>query len=123
MTTPAKRAPRAVAKYDHLVPISELGPAILRAIKREPQSADALAQRTGYSIPAVRLRLETLEKERKIHRVRKGARKTGGYCYIWHFGASAENVAPAQENPQYIPTNRRDDLVSALFGFVRREAA
>lgn len=133
MTTPTERK----------VPIEQLLSAIEETLKTGPRLVDQLARELGYSACAVRPRLDQLEREHRAHRVRVKRESSQGLCYLWHHGqvpgaVVTSPIALAQELPRadlrvLVPFqpivrtwpafNRRDLLVSALFGPAGQAAA
>lgn len=115
------------------LPIEQLTPELARLLAESPRVVRELTKLTGYSEPAVRIRLEFLESEGHAHRTARGTlhRGKGGY-YLWHAGAAPSVVTVVKPIPvsklsqktvtEYPPNHRRDDLVEALFGPGRKEA-
>lgn len=126
MTIPSKRK----------VPIAQLPAAIEEALKLGPRLVDSLGLELGYSNFTIRRRLEELENEQRVYRVRIKSELGQGVCYLWHHGlAPGAKLIPkillGQELPRVeergsVPFqaivrswpafNGRDPLVAALFG-------
>jgi hypothetical protein len=102
-----------------------------------PRRADQLAQETGYSLAATRLRLDRLLEGGRVHRAKANLDQPR-WQYLWLPGpapASAPAAASAgaeeadvDDDPfvprqatvrSYPPVGRRDPLVAALFGTAR----
>jgi hypothetical protein len=131
MTVPSKRK----------VPIAQLPAAIEEALKLGPRLVDPLAIELGYSTFTIRRRLEELENEQRVHRVRVKSELGQGVCYLWHHGlapgakliphillgyelprADQRVSVPFQHVVRIWPAfNGRDPLVTALFGTRRVE--
>jgi hypothetical protein len=132
MTAPSKRK----------VPIGQLPAAIEEALKLGPRLVDPLGVELGYSTFTIRRRLEELENEQRVYRVRIKSELGQGVCYLWHHGlAPGAKLIPrillGQELPRIeergsVPFQAivrswpafsgRDPLVAALFGPARAEA-
>jgi hypothetical protein len=124
-----------VTKPRNLVPIEQLTPEIERLLAGSPRVVRELAALTGYSEPAVRIRLEFLLAERRAHRISKGVQGRGkGGFFLWHPGpAPAMADTPRPRHPtsglnqktltEYQIHARRDELVEALFGKPAKAAA
>lgn len=132
MTIPSKRK----------VPIAQLPAAIEEALKLGPRLVDPLGLELGYSNFTIRRRLEELENEQRVYRVRIKSELGQGVCYLWHHGlAPGSKLIPkillGQELPRVeergsVPFQAivrswpafsgRDPLVAALFGPARAEA-
>lgn len=126
MTGPAK----------HRVPIEQLLLAIEETLKAAPRLVDQLAFELGYTVSAVRPRLEQLEREHRAHRVRVKREHSQGLCHQWRHGPApgvvhAPVIALAQALPRaelrvLVPFQAivrswpafrcRDPMVAALFG-------
>jgi hypothetical protein len=126
MTIPSKRK----------VPITQLSAAIEEALKLGPRLVDPLANELGYSAYALRRRLEQLENEQRVYRVRVKSELGQGVCYHWHHGLAPGTslippIALSQELPpadQRVTTPSQaivsswptfsgsDPMVAALFG-------
>lgn len=133
MTIPSKR------KF----PIAQLPAAIEEALKLGPRLVDPLALELGYSTFSVRRRLEELENEQRVHRVRVKSELGQGFCYRWHHGLAPGSalippIALGQELPpadQRVTTPSQaivrswptfsgsDPMVAALFGRVPQAGA
>lgn len=118
------------------VPVEQLQVAIVDLLKTGPHVIDAIARELGYSVSAVRLRLEQLQLENRAHRRRIKFEDWSGVCYAWYHGAALDAAIPpaateAQvvlrpEDRGIVPNQRsmrtypaitqRDPLVAALFG-------
>lgn len=148
MTT-TTRAPRT--HLPHAVPVANLEQAILDLIQQKgPAAISDIGDALSYSHDAIRKRLLTLEQAASVHRVRQTISRSGRGClrYLWKFGpfvpaygldsapktrVATQLRAKAGEGPtlptrqvitrDYPTINRRDPLVSALFGPARQEAA
>jgi len=121
---------------DNKVPIGQLLGAIESVLATGPRTIGSLAQELGYSVVAVRARLEQLELEQRAHRVKVPINSFSGFAFQWRHGAAANDACPslavlAQLRPgladqgvvpfqstvrTYPAVNRRDPLVAALFG-------
>ncbi len=128
---------------DKRVPIAQLPMAIEHVLAGGPRTIGEIARALGYSVVAVRARLEQLEIDERAHRVRTPINAWAGYAYMWHLGAAAgaevlpcavhaqtrptlaeHGVVPCQSTVRTYPAiNRRDPLVAALFGPARQAAA
>jgi hypothetical protein len=133
MTIPSKR------KF----PIAQLPAAIEEALKLGPRFVDPLALELGYSTFTVRRRLEELENEQRVHRVRVKSELGQGVCYRWHHGLAPGSalippIALGQELPpadQRVTTPSQaivrswptfsgsDPMVAALFGRIPQAGA
>lgn len=144
MTAPEPQADRPrMRAQDRRVPIEQLLPAIEQVLKSGPRVIDQIAREVGYSVGAVRSRLQQLELENRAHRRRVIFENWSGICYHWYHGAAVDamvvpQAASVQEalGPEqqavvpfqctvrtYPAINRRDPLVAALFGPMRQAAA
>jgi hypothetical protein len=132
MTIPSKRK----------VPIAQLPAAIEEALKLGPRLVDPLGIELGYSNFTIRRRLEELENEQRVYRVRIKSELGQGVCYLWHYGLAPgakpiPQILLGQELPRVeergsVPFQAivrswpafsgRDPLVAALFGPARAEA-
>ena len=121
---------------DKKVPISQLLAAVEGVLETGPRTIGAIAQELGYSVVAVRARLEQLELEQRAHRVKVPINSFSGFAFQWRHGAAANDACPppaalAQQRPgladqgvvpfqstvrTFPAINRRDPLVAALFG-------
>jgi len=121
---------------DKRVPIGQLLTAVEDVLRNGPRTIGALAQELGYSVVAVRARLEQLELEQRAHRVKVPINSFSGFAFQWHHGAAAndacsspavlaqqrpgpadQGAVPFQSTVRTFPAiNRRDPLVAALFG-------
>lgn len=120
---------------DQRVPIEQLIVAIEDVLKAGPRVTDELARELGYSVSALRPRLEQLALENRAHRRRVEFEHWSGVCYRWHYGAAVDALVvpdhpivgrPSAETRAAVPfqstvraypaINRRDPLVAALFG-------
>lgn len=122
---------------DRKVPLDELLTAIEAVLAAGPRGCDAIARELGYSVSAVRIRLEQLELEQRAHRRQTAIKGWQGLAYLWCFGpadgaaletgqALVPQGAPNREQQAIVPfqstvrtypaINRRDPLVAALFG-------
>jgi predicted ArsR family transcriptional regulator len=105
-------------------------------LKVAPRSNDELRRLTGYSRCGIRKHLDRMEADGLIHRRRLEIDRAAGFLHMWHLGPSTgeEQVSeqsepriirgamPRQKTVQvYPPINRRDDLVTALFGPAHKE--
>ena len=68
------------------VPITQLPAAIEEALRLGPRLVDPLGLELGYSTFTIRRRLEELENEQRVHRVRVKSELGQGVCYRWHHG-------------------------------------
>lgn len=128
-----RRRPRV--QYERNVPAVGLKSAVEDLIAKAPRLVDEIARLLGYSVPPIRIRLQDLEAEQRIHRQKN--RMGAMLFYTWHIGpapkpeAAAQDPAaptpasednepcaiPRQETVKTYPAiDRRDPLVSALFG-------
>jgi hypothetical protein len=128
-----RRRPRI--KYERNVPAIGLKSAVEDLIAKAPRTVDEIARLLGYSVPPIRIRLDDLEAEERIHRQKHRAKAV--LFYTWHIGpapkveAAPQDTAalttepedtapcaiPRQETVKTYPAiDRRDPLVSALFG-------
>lgn len=115
---------------DRKVPAEQLTLAIENVLRTGPHSIDELSRELGYSVSAVRSRLDVLVYEQRVHRRKVTFKSWTGVGYFWHYGAApdipvAEVVpqatVPFQSTVQTYPAiNRRDPLVAALFGPTRQ---
>lgn len=128
---------------DRKVPIEQLPEAIEEILNAGPRAIGEIARALGYSIVAVRTRLEQLEIEQRAHRRRLVLKSWSGVLYLWHIGADvdaptlldatlAQNglsreqqaIIPFQSTVRTFPAiNRRDPLVAALFGSAHQASA
>jgi hypothetical protein len=125
---------------DRKVPIAELATSIRDLLKTGPRTIGEVARELGYSIVAVRARLEQLELDQLAHRRQIQIQAWSGVCFLWYEGpadgaalklgeALATPGGPTREQQVIIPfqatvrtypaVNRRDPLVAALFGSAR----
>jgi len=124
---------------DRKVPIEDLPEAIEEILKAGPRAIGEIARALGYSVVAVRTRLEDLEIEQRAHRRRVVLKSWSGVLYLWYFGAAIDaptlldgtlvqnglsreqqGTIPFQSTVRTFPAiNRRDPLVAALFGSAR----
>jgi len=118
------------------VPIGQLLSALERFIETGPRRVDQLVSEFGYTTAAIRVRLEQLEREQRVHRVRIPRDHSHGLCHQWRHGpAPGAQLAPQIQLGQELPSARqrvsvpfqavvrtwpafcrRDPLVAALFG-------
>lgn len=121
------------------VPVEQLTVAIEALLRAGPRVIDAIARELGYSVAAVRPRLEQLQLDGRAYRVRVRFTDWPGMCYCWHAGAAIDApveqvvVTPERAAQQrlgmplqatvrtYPAIDRRDPLVAALFGPARRQ--
>lgn len=133
-TTNLESFRRPCGPYQRLVPPEQLKTAIEQHLQAGPRIMHALARLVGYSESVVRVRLLELEEQLRAHRVSVSAARIGGRHWEWRIGPApiadvdhdeADDAdAPRQGSTRhYPPINRRDDLVAALFGPARQEAA
>ncbi len=96
---------------------------IVELLAIEPRTAYQIAELTGFSVYAVRLRLKALAALKRAHFLT--IQLPRGVQYIWHQGAGPVVLPPPIESgprvhqrtvKTYPSVNRRDSLVSALFG-------
>lgn len=115
---------------DRKVPAEQLPQAIENVLRTGPHSISELCRELGYSVAAVRARLDVLVHEHRVHRRKVEFKSWTGVGYLWHYGA-APDIPVAQVVPQatvafqstvrtYPAINRRDPLVAALFGPARQ---
>lgn len=118
---------RTHGPHEHLVPLGQLKPAILRHLESAPRRVDELANLVGYASNTVRQRLLDLESELRVHRVQVLEPRRRAKTWVWHAGAGQLDLvvsdgSTAGEVPHrpvmrtYPVVGRRDDLVAALFG-------
>lgn len=115
----------------------ELKAALLDLLRDGTCTSDHLARFSGYSGNAVRERLSDLRVEGYVTRTSE-PRSTGGKHYLWSINSAAGQLPaamPAEREPTgfgkprqtitsaYPKLDRRDPLVSALFGPAHKEAA
>lgn len=125
------------------VPIKQLLSALDQFIEAGPRRVDQLVSEFGYTAAAIRVRLEQLEREQRVHRVNIPREHSHGLCQQWRHGVApgtqiAPQIALGQELPSArqrvtVPAQavvrtwpkfcRRDPLVAALFGPARQEAS
>lgn len=120
--------------------IAALPDRILACMRRVPTwTVQELSDELGFSICGIRSKLLEFSEQGKAHQIRARAHNGGGSLHFWKLGPAP--IAPKQEikvddeEPAalYLPNqrilkvypsvDRRDDLVAALFGPARREAA
>ena len=122
------------------VPIGQLLSALEQFIEAGPRRVDQLVGEFGYTAAAIRVRLEQLEREQRVHRLSIPREHSHGLCQQWRYGAApgaqiAPQIALGQELPRdrqrvIVPFQaivrtwpkfcRRDPLVAALFGAGRQ---
>ena len=133
-TTNLESFRRPCGPYLRLVPPEQLKTAIEQHLQAGPRVTHALARLVGYSESVVRVRLLQLEEQLRAHRVSVSAARIGGRHWEWRAGPAplpevdhaepSDAEIPRQASTRkYPPINRRDDLVAALFGPARQEAA
>ncbi|MFK3738977.1 hypothetical protein [Massilia sp. TN1-12] len=124
MTKPRK------SNQPHLIPLAQLPAALLRTIQIAPRTVKELSALVGYSEAELRRQLILLEESGDAHRILTAHRTPGVRCWMWYFGAG-ESTLPRKYAPRtikaeaprrrirsnYPAVDRRDPLVSALFGF------
>jgi|GEM_PF-2112557 len=118
------------------VPIKQLLSALDQFIAAGPRRVDQLVSEFGYTAAAIRVRLEQLEREQRVHRVSIPREHSHGLCHQWRHGAApGAQLAPQIQLGQDLPSDRqrvsvpfqaivrkwpafcrRDPLVAALFG-------
>lgn len=127
---------------DKRVPIGQLLTAVEDVLRNGPRTVGALSQELGYSVVAVRARLEQLELEQRAHRVKVPINSFSGFAFEWRHGAANDagssptvlaqqrpgladqGIVPFQSTVRTFPAiNRRDPLVAALFGPSRSASA
>jgi hypothetical protein len=96
MTAPSKRK----------VPIAQLPAAIEEALKLGPWLVEPLALEFGYSTFTLRRRLEELENEQRVHRVRVKSELGQGVCYRWHHGLAPGAKLIRGPRERAIPSDR-----------------
>ncbi|KQQ93645.1 hypothetical protein [Massilia sp. Leaf139] len=122
---------------DRKVPLAQLLCAVEDVIAARPRGIIEVARELGYSVGAVRARLEQLELEQRAHRRQIAIKGWCGVAYLWYAGPAdtaelklgetlVAQGAPNREEQAMIPfqstvrtfpaINRRDPLVAALFG-------
>jgi DNA-binding CsgD family transcriptional regulator len=124
-----ERTRRACGPYDHLVPVEQIRPEIIRQLGAGPRTLQQLARLLGYSESTVRRHLLDLEEEQRVHRRAGPVTQYRGKLCIWHIGARPLDIdlpreefigageMPRQETTcNYPAVGRRDPLVAALFG-------
>lgn len=104
---------------------------IEKILKANPRSNRELGQLTGYSRCGLRNQLERMELAGLVHRKRHAIDRAAGFCFMWYLGPSSADepqviqpedrpirgATPRRKTVHVYPLiNRRDDLVSALFG-------
>ena len=115
---------------DRKVPAEQLTLAIEDVLRTGPHSINEICRELGYSVAAVRARLDLLVSEQRVHRRKVEFKSWTGVGYLWHYGA-APDIPVAEVVPQatvpfqstvrtYPAINRRDPLVAALFGSTRQ---
>lgn len=94
-----------------------------------------VAHGLGFATSTIRGRLEVLEVLNQAHRVRHTMPGKTSIYYLWHIGAKPKAAYVEKHTPNakpgavprqptlrvYPPVNRRDDLVTALFGPAHKE--
>jgi hypothetical protein len=111
---------------DRTVPTEQLISAIEEILKTGPHSIDEIARELGYSVAAIRSRLDFLQLENRVHRRKVEDKRWLGVGFLWHYGAAADvplvalephGDFPIQSTVRTYPAiDRRDPLVAALFG-------
>lgn len=115
---------------DRKVPAEGLILAIEDVLKRGPHSINQIARELGYSVSAVRWRLDLLRLEHRAYRRKVEFSDQTGTNYLWYHGAEVDiplaDVEPRENVPvqgtvrEYPAIDRRDPLVVALFGRARQ---
>lgn len=106
-------------------PVTDIQRAVQDCLSTAPRVVDELERLTGYPVSSIRLCLARLEASQEVHRERKSIKRAAGYYYLYHSGpAPVEVEAPHRHIVRdYEPHHERDELVAALFGPARKEAA
>jgi predicted transcriptional regulator len=105
-------------------PVTDIQRAVQDCLSTAPRVVDELERLTGYAASSIRVCLARLEASQLVWRERHGIKRAAGYYYLWHSGPAPK--ADTDVKPQadtYEPVNRRDDLVTALFGPARKGEA
>ena len=105
----------------YLVPTSRLASSLLEYLKLGPRTTDELSLHFGYSVSAVRYRLNGLEDSGLAHHQKLTYTTARGSYFMWYAGARSANMTPRATPLAYPPSKapmviRRDPLVAALFG-------
>lgn len=104
-------------------PITDIQRAVQDCLSTAPRVVDELERLTGYASASIRVCLARLEANQQAYRERIGIKRAAGYYYLWHDGPAPKIDATTPQEHSYEPVNRRDELVTALFGPVRKEVA
>ena len=100
-------------------PVTQIQRAVQDCLSTAPRVVDELERITGFASSSIRICLARLEADKQAYRMRIGIKRGTGYYYLWHAGQAPKIDAsvPQQHTiKSYEPINRRDDLVTALFG-------
>jgi hypothetical protein len=111
---------------------------IEEVLRLDPRTARELADQLGFSEQSIRIRLVDLMAAGRAHYIEVVTNGGKGLAYVWRLGAAskvqleelqrkeAARAAIPDRGPIavprqvmtriYVPTNRRDPLVAALFG-------
>lgn len=111
---------------------------IEEALRLTPSTVQQLCDRLSASHASIRLRLDDMMMAGLVHYVETVTCGGRGLAYVWHLGAASQEQLEEVLRKQaaragvldrgpisipfqvttnaYVPTNRRDPLVTALFG-------
>jgi len=111
---------------------------IEEVLRLTPSTVQQLCDQLAASHASIRLRLDDMMMSGLVHYVEKVTCGGKGLAYVWHLGAASQEQLEEVQRKQaaraavpdrgpigipfqvtthaYVPTNRRDPLVSALFG-------
>lgn len=93
----------------------QVNDAILGALKKQPCMVIDIVREIDCSDRTVRNHLSNLEAAGRIKRTRMAREDGGGFVYVWSL--------PETPHKQRAGEAGRDNLVTALFGSARKEAA
>ena len=105
----------------YLVPTSRLAQSLLDYLKLGPRTTDELSSHFGYSVSAIRYRLNGLEDDMLVHHQKLMYTTARGTYFMWYAGSRTTNLTPRPTPLAYPPNKaplviRRDPLVAAFFG-------
>ena len=105
----------------YLVPTSRLAQSLLEYLKLGPRTTDELSSHFGYSVSAIRYRLNGLEDDMLVHHQKLMYTTARGTYFMWYAGARTTNLTPRPTPLAYPPNKaplviRRDPLDVAFFG-------
>jgi hypothetical protein len=111
---------------------------IEETLRLAPCTVRQLCERLAASHASIRLRLDDMMVSGRVHYVETATFGGRGLAYVWHLGAASQEQLDEVRRKQaaradvidrgpigipcqvttraYVPTNRRDPLVAALFG-------